>query len=262
MSIKLDSDAFEAEVTRLANSKIFAHTIQFMDKGGKFGYSPRASGVLVTTGKKYFIFTAAHVTDIQNNDSFILNTPAGIIEIKAFVRETNFRNNGRIDMAFIELPDKVGILLAEYYQFLPLSQIHHSHQVEENIQYLVLGFPGKSIRKEDDNAITEAVFHFLKGAKNNVYEKYSLMKEHHYVLNFAGKGRSLITKEKMNVDPEPYGLSGCGLWLITGRLIEDQVKCDYCLIGIMTELRKGKYHALIGNRIEILMDEFIPFTNG
>lgn len=90
-------------------------------------------------------------------------------------------------------------------------------------------------------------------SKKNVYEHYKFNINRDFILDFAGKGMDLKTNRKSGQINDPYGMSGCGLWLLTEKPEAENLEFQYHLIGIMTEFRKGKYHVLIGNRIEIVI---------
>jgi len=94
-------------------------------------------------------------------------------------------------------------------------------------------------------------------SKEEVYEYYKFDIHKDYILDFAGRGIDLQTDEKSGKISDPNGMSGCGLWLLTEKPSTDTYDLQYHLIGIMTEFRKGKYHCLIGNRIELVISALI-----
>ncbi len=59
----------------------------------------------------------------------------------------------------------------------------------------------------------------------------------------------------MRINTDVYGISGCGVWLCLLYQDGDSIRTDFRLIGIMTEFRKGKYHCLIGDRIELILNQ-------
>ncbi len=260
MRRQIEAAAFESEVIKIATSKIFFHTIQIMDEGGKYGYKPRGTGILTLINGKYSILTAAHVIDELLQDIIILNSHLGIVKFTNFILRSDYKTGEKIDLAYIELDEELGVFLSKYYTFLPIEKIRHSHVVEENQQYLVFGYPADNLKEEDGIGVTEPTYHLLPGAKQIAYDFHKLSKEFSYALKYAGKGKMLVTGEKVKVDPKPYGLSGSGIWLITAQDIDGVLHYHYGLIGIATSIRMVKYHVLVGNRIEPLMDA-IFFNN-
>lgn len=239
--------------------QIHSHTIQFLVKGGKSGYKPHGSGVLLFIDNKCLIATAAHVTsDIDNNPLYV-NSIKGIIQVAGYIRETDMDKDKDTDLAYISLHDQVAAILVQSYQFVPLNKIIHSHKALRSNQYLVVGYPEVNIHvdAEQRKIISGTSIFLLTMSTEKVYEYHKLDEERHYVLDFAGKGIDLETDEKSGKIADPYGMSGCGLWLLTEKPGTDQLELQYHLIGIMTMFRKMKYHCLVGNRIEILINALI-----
>ncbi len=128
------------------------------------------------------------------------------------------------------------------------------HQTVPDLKhYLVFGYPGVNTKIKDKTLLSLSEFYLLKASKEKVYSHYALENNKHIVLDHTGVGTEVSSGKSENMNTEPYGISGCGLWLI-GRTDSEKLEYDYRLIGIMTELRKSKYLILIANRIELLID--------
>lgn len=252
-----DQSELDEYVLKTSKEKIHYHTIQFLVRGGKFGYKPLGSGVLVKINGRYLIFTASHVTENTGEQNLYISTPKGFLRVVGEARETDLEKDKHTDLAYIILEDVVGKALEEAYSFIPISMIKPFHQMEEQGRYIVIGYPVKNIRTEGKIVYAGSSTYLLQGSKDEAYEFHKLSKELHLVLNFAGKGIELTGNNKKKRDPEPYGISGCGLWLITAIPNNERVEFNYRLIGIMTQFRKVKYHVLVGNRVELLMEALI-----
>jgi len=240
-------------------TQVHKHTIQFLAKGGKYGHRPYGTGVLVFANNKCLIITAAHVTADFDNTPLFVTSNKGIIPIVGNLRETDIGKDKTTDLAYIILDDAIASILVQTYDFLPISKILHSHVPINANQYLVVGYPEVNIRavKEEKTIYAGSSIFLLTMSKEEVYEFYKFDKNKDYILDFAGKGIDLQTDEKSGKIQDPYGMSGCGLWLLTEKPTVDTIQLQYHLIGIMTQFRKGKYHCLIGNRIEIVMSALI-----
>ena len=248
-----DSKAFEI------GKIIHNHTIQLLEKGGKYGHKPYGTGVLVFIDGKCIIITAAHVTKDSDNTQLYVNSLRGIIPIVGYFRETDLDKDKTTDLAYIILHDDTAAILVPTYDFLPMSRIVHSHKPIISNQYLVVGYPEKNIRADSTQKTVysgSSIF-LLTMSKNKAYEYYGYDVNKDYVLDFAGRGIDLETDKKSGKIDDPNGMSGCGLWLLTEKPDSDTFELHYHLIGIMTEFRKGKYHVLIGNRIEIVISALI-----
>lgn len=251
--MQLTQQIFEQQVHEVATKQLFYHTVQFLEKGGPYGYKPLGSGVLVQISGKYLVFTASHVTAITSEIDIYINTPNGFLTVRGYSRETDLEKDKHTDVAYIILDDDVGKELAKSYQFLPLSKIRANHDIQRVLQYVVAGYPVKNIRTEEKTVYAGLSFYLLQGSKQEAWDFHKKEKGKSFLLDFAGKGTILNTEEKEKVDPEPYGLSGCGLWQMLPAFVNGQWQFDYRLIGIMTEFRKNKYHVLIGNNIGFII---------
>lgn len=239
--------------------QVHKHTIQFLAKGGKYGHRPYGSGVLIFADNKCLILTAAHVTADFDNTPLFVTSNKGIIPVVGDLRETDLDKDKTTDLAYIILDDAIASILVQTYDFLPISKITHSHIPVIANQYLVVGYPEVNIRadKEERKIYAGSSIFLLTMSNEEVYEYYKFDKHKDYILDFAGKGIDLQTDEKSGKIADPNGMSGCGLWLLTEKPDTDTFELQYHLIGIMTEFRKGKYHCLIGNRIELVISALI-----
>jgi hypothetical protein len=257
--MELTQEIFDKNVHEIATKKLFYHTVQLLEKGGAYGYKPFGSGVLVEINSKYLVFTASHVTAVTSEINLYINTPKGFLIVRGGSRETDLEKDKHTDVAYIILDEEVGKLLAESYTFLPISKIRGDHSLLRILQYVVAGYPVKNIKTEGKTVYAGMSFYLLQGSKDEAYAFHKKEKEKNYLLDFAGKGINLNNQGKEKVDPEPYGLSGCGLWQILPSFIHGKWEFDYKLIGIMTEFKKSKYHVLVGNNVGFIMQALQSF---
>lgn len=243
--------------------QIHKHTIQFLEKGGKYGHKPYGSGVLIFADNKCLIVTASHVTSDFDNNPLFVTSVKGIIPIVGDLRETDLDKDKSTDLAYIILDDQIAAILVQSYEFIPVNKILHSHKALRSNQYLVVGYPEVNIRADaaERKVYAGSSIFLLTMSLDKVYEYYKLDEDKHFVLDFAGKGLDLETDEKSGKIADPYGMSGCGLWLLTEKPNLDYLELQYNLIGIMTSFKKGKYHCLIGNRIEIVISALVQLEN-
>jgi hypothetical protein len=259
--MNLLEEVFDQLVHEVTTKNLFRHTVQLLEKGGKYGYTPLGSGVLVEINHKYILFTASHVSAVAEEKNLFINCQKGFVIILGDSRETDLEKDKHTDLAYIILDEKVGKILAESYSFLTLSKIRSNHHLRRILQYVVAGYPVKNLRTEEKTVYAGMSYYLLQGSKDEAYAFHKKGKGKNLLLDFAGKGTDLNSQEKKKIDPEPYGLSGCGLWQMIPEFVNGQWQMDYRLIGIMTEFRKSKYHVLVGNNIQFIIQALQQFEN-
>ncbi len=241
----------------LSKIKLHFHTIQFLELNNKtkYTYTPYGSGVLVQIKENFLIFTASHVVENFHRKPLYINTRVGVQVVIGTCCSTDLKQQKNVYLSYIILDTMLGLLLAEDYKFLPLNKIIHSHETLKGANYMVSGYPEKDIWRNNSDIYTGSSHFLLHMASDEVFAFYGLNKKENYVLFFGGRGIDIETGEKTNKISDPYGISGCGLWYLTPTISNERIILDYYLIGIMTMFRKSKYHILIGNRVELIMNE-------
>jgi hypothetical protein len=93
----------------------------------------------------------------------------------------------------------------------------------------------------------------LKKANEKAHEFHKINNDYQILLDFKGKLENYKSNKKEKI-PDPYGLIGSGLWGLFQKPESTKYELECKLVGIMTEFRKRKYHCLIGNKIEVLVE--------
>lgn len=244
----------------LINQSILKHTIQFFQMGEK-RLEPFGSGVFTKIHNEYFIITASHVAEFfeknPDKDLRIRVKKKLFINVLGDIKYTDIEKSKGIDLAYIKLDNQMIDPMLRVYIPLEISKIRSHHNLLHAMNYCVLGFPEKSITKEDEEFNTGASF-YLTGATNDkpyIYYKYD--KKDYIIVDMKGKGTDIKTNKKEKIDIRFHGISGCGLWLL---LIHKQkngkIQIDYRLVGIMTEYKNGKFFCLIANKINLIIETF------
>lgn len=233
------------------SSEIELHTIQFFSNSnpGDQNHKPESlgSGVLIKHGEKHYIATAAHVLGNTEGD-----------HIGVYTRKKDFFEIGttcKSDPELIDVgvwyvePDLAADMAPEDWWYPIEESVSHHTEVDEE-KYLIYGFPAtKSSIDLDTKEIHQNPFKYLtrgysstpQAKKANVNEEISFLLEFH-----KDKIRDVRTNRREHA-PQPYGMSGCGLWYFDG--------IKFRLVGIMTEWRQpiDKLPALKATKIEFVL---------
>ena len=227
---------------------ILKSTIQFFVKEDELNYKPYGTGVLYSNAFQYFIITAAHVTDKQ---LFVVsgNELMALTGIKKIINS----NSKNIDLCYIIIDTRMLSFLKKNYHSISKENVYLSHTPTQTLNYLVVGFPANTQKLNLEGRLNRVSLRYynLKMSKENVYDYCKIDKTVQYALDFKGKMENYENSEIKKIG-EPFGLSGSGLWMLVQKEKDVMYSLGYKLIGIMTEFRKGRYHCLIGNKIEFI----------
>lgn len=240
--------------------RVLSHTCQLFRKGGKYGHMPHGTGVCVHISGRYFIITASHVADDFEEDTNIYVKGDGkFIPITGNLRQTDIDKDKQIDLSYIILDEEIIEPLKFNHDFLTLNKIRGNHKLINATQYMVLGFPERNIKEIENVVSTGASFYLLRPSQTKVYSFHKFNESKIISLDFSGKGINMLSGEKAGKRPDPYGISGCGLWFLDIIRIGEDIEVNYYLIGIVLAGTKNKYQVLWANRIEILIHSMNTF---
>lgn len=242
---------------KLISEKLVRHTCQFFEKG-EDGLKPFGSGVFALIHDTHFILTASHVAEALKDDKdlYIRVGKKSYINVLGEIKFTDLDKSQGIDIAYIKVDSQMIEPLSKPHLFLTIDKIRRHNNLVNAMNYCVIGFPENNVRKDKGYMDTGAAAYFTTPANDKPYINYGYDKKDWFIVEMKGKGTDIKTGLKGKVNTHFNGLSGCGLWylIIEQDQITGEYFCDYRLIGIMTEYKKGKYFCLIGNKIQLLLD--------
>ncbi len=243
--------------------QIARHTCQIFEEDMK-KMKPYGSGVLAILHDKYFLLTASHVAEALMDDSkhlYIQVNKSSYINILGDIKLTEIDKSSGIDLAYVLLDDQMIPALKKPYKFIDISYFRKHNQMLDATHYCILGFPENNIRMVNGIQETGAEAFFTAPTNDKPYEYYKYNKELCHILEIKGKGIDVSTSRQSTVNMHFHGLSGCGLWFISyiPSPYTQEYHCEYSLIGIMTEYKKGKYFCLIGYKIHLILEAISKF---
>lgn len=124
------------------------------------------------------------------------------------------------------------------------------------IQYLIVGYPAVNIEVDYEKHMvtTGAQMYLTSPAKEDLYNNAGLDPLKHYMFHYGEQMTDLLTGEKVLKLPEQNGISGCGIWFISGTKQNEVIEYDYSLVGI---LKGSKIYFLQGTKIGVLARDLI-----
>ena len=249
-------------ISELIENEITKCTLQlYQIVEGKF--ISQGSAVLITVEQQYWLLTASHVSKCHSkgNELFFQHRANEFFSIAGFFGETPITDNSQLDFAIIKLEQKCVDKLKEIKTFLNSSYTCLLQNQFEKQLMIICGFPSVATDTSTSEIASVGHYYFTNTSNKKPYEYYGFSDEQFIIVEYAGKGFDLITNKKKKTK-EPYGMSGGGLWKIWQD--EGDKNFKFCLTGILTETRNGKYYVIIANKINLLLDliyEYISSHN-
>lgn len=206
------------------------------------------TGVLVQVGEWYFILSAAHVLDVhaaERSPLYVMGSQPGsqLISLHGAELYTSpmpvggQRNiDDPMDAGFLELTPNIVSQLLPSKKFLPLQKTDITDSWHAQNIYLTLGCPCE-FNQTDYTTRKHTLTHFAnlstlycgeRGVPAHFRQGFDLL-VHYDPSDIIEPGQNTLAHV-----PEPYGISGCGMWRVAARedTIEHWAPDSIRLIGI------------------------------
>ena len=246
------------ELQTEANKDAYSVTCHFLkvDNGAAH---PHASGVFIKIENLYFLLTAAHVVDYQHNDIYIGIDNKTLLKLGGEWTgniPADIRENDRIDTAILKLDDISVEKIKGKYEFLDISEVGINHNFELMPKYQSVGFPAsqsKYNKFKNETKSTPFLFTTMP-AEKNIYEELKCKEFINFIVHYDKKNVRDYKTDKRQTGPDPFGISGSGLWYTPVQLREKGEKVEKKLVGIMTEWPSKNKKYWIGTRIDLFTE--------
>jgi hypothetical protein len=239
---------FRKKAIELSSNVISRHTIPLLtrvEKNGSVEYVSIGSGIFVKKEKDFFVLTAAHVVSAHLLIYF-QTASSGLLQYEPV--QIAYIIDNTLDAAVIVLSRPLGELLTFSYEILPFTYLLFNHLPIEYNHYAVVGYPANYISRKGIIIHYKSVAYLVRSASDKVYNYHSLNKNSFYVLRMDGK---VVDDEGNSVKPRQlHGISGCGLWFISYKIIRNEMRLYYHLIGIVTQQIKAKFYVLAATNVK------------
>lgn len=186
------------------------------------------------------------------------------IPIQGDIIESNSngnRGNDRIDLALLEVREDFEKYLTDY-KAVPLDSIDYHHICSSSHDYMAVGFPSsKNGLRYGTNHVKRKIYGYTgKMSDSSVFDKMSINPMSHVIINFR-KDKLISLDQKVITFPDPYGISGGGIWLIENISFNRnlQVKKPK-LVAISIEWKK-RHKCLLGISTATIIEMLKTHTN-
>ena len=214
--------------------------------------------ILFEHNSSYYCFSNAHVlADSQLGKTFFLlkdktSMTVGGEYFFSLPVSSEKRKDDYLDLAIVKLnPNVVEKLLDNGNSFLKLSQTRILPELSKGNVLMIAGYPAsktkidlKKMRLKFNPLILRTVPYLRKLKSKTFIDGF------HHIAEFSIKSfRETSTGQKMRA-PQPYGISGSGLWLYPSDTGENTTPL---LIGILSEYHENNA-IVISTKIDLFLD--------
>jgi hypothetical protein len=218
------------------------------------------SGVFIEIDQNYFLITAAHVIEGQENDIYI-----GIGEHEALklggdlivnaLPAGRHRDKDKIDIAILRLNQETINKLSGKYSFIRQSELGVNHELKLLPMYISVGFPATKSKynRVKDEIKSKPFIYTTMPASTETYSKLKCDLFTNIIVHYDKKRVKNYKTGLFNTGPDPYGISGSGLWFIPPQLEMPGQDVNKKLVGIATEWSENKKY-WICTRIDIFTE--------
>jgi hypothetical protein len=222
------------------------------------------SGILLKVLSHWFLITAAHVLDENTYTNFYLLGKAvdlmmgktALLDLEGTVHFVNTpeagRKHDRLDLGFVALSDSLAAELATRYSFLSpedldVNEVLTMEVVVARAPYAFVGYPQSRNKARPGNKFKPCGAMFsLSPAPLERYSGLDLDSRTHIVANF----------DRSNIGgPEPYGISGGGVWYVGDHLILTGSQRPK-LVAVAIEWREPE-KVMVGVRISVAVSMIV-----
>lgn len=212
------------------------------------------SAVLIMIEEEHWLLTASHVLKChsEGKELFFQYQTNEFISIAGLFGETPLSSTSQIDFAVVKLEKECVDKLKQIKSFLnPKNTCLLQDQFTKQLM-VICGFP--SVATDTSTPVIKSIGNYVLTNTSSIkpYKYYKFNPRQFIIVDYAGAGYDVMTDKKKKTN-EPYGMSGGGLWKIWK--VDDEPDYKYCLAGILTEIKNGKYHVIIANKINLLLDK-------
>jgi hypothetical protein len=247
------------EIQLEANKDAYKATCHYLKLDEEGNPHPHGSGVFVEVGEEKFLFTAAHVTDDKEDEIYVGIGEHEVLKLGGDLTRNQapgHRDDDKIDIAIMKLSDETIQKLGNQYDFIKQGELGINHELKNLPMYQSVGFPAtKSKFNRYKNELKSKPFLYTTmPAETKLYEELKCEPYSNIIVHYDKNNVKDYKTNQTTTGPDPFGISGSGLWHTPTQVKAEGEKIDKLLVAIMTEWPKENRKYWIGTRIDLFTE--------
>lgn len=247
------------EIQLEANKDAYEATCHYLTIDENGNPQPHGSGVFIEIDSEKFLFTAAHVTDDMEDDIYVGIGKNEVLKLGGDLTRNQapgHRDDDKIDIAIMRLSDESINKLWNQYDFIKQNELGINHEFKNLPMYQSVGFHAtKSKFNKYKNELKSSPFLFTTmPAEPELYEELNCEPYSNIIVHYDKKKVKDYKTNQTTTGPDPFGISGSGLWHTPSQVKAKGEKIDKLLVAIMTEWPTENRKYWIGTRIDLFTE--------
>ncbi len=228
-----------------------------IDKDGN--PQPYGSGVFIEIDGSKFLITAAHVVDEMEDDIYVGIGTHQLLKLGGDLTKNiapEHRDDDKIDISILKLNDETIYKLGNSYEFINQNELGINHEFKLLPMYTSVGFPASKSKYNSykDEIKSKPFIYTTMPAEPAIYDKLKCKSYSNVIVHYdKGKVKDYATGQFL-IGPDPFGISGSGLWFTPSQLKAKGEHINKKLVAIMTEWPKENRKFWIATRIDVITE--------
>jgi hypothetical protein len=220
---------------------------------------PYGSGVFIEIDSSKFLITAAHVVDDMEDDIYVGVDTHRLLKLGGDLTKNiapGHRDDDKIDISILKLNQETIDKLGDKYEFISQSELGINHEFKRLPFYTSVGFPASKSKynSHKDEIISKPFIYTTMPAESPIYAALKCESFSNVIVHYDKEKVKDYTTGQFQTGPDPFGISGSGLWFTTPQAKGEGEHIDKKLVAIMTEWPLENRLYWIGTRIDVITE--------
>jgi hypothetical protein len=220
---------------------------------------PHGSGVFIEIDGSKFLITAAHVVDDKEDEIYIGIDTHELLKMGGDLTKNiapGHRDDDKIDISILMLNQETIDKLGNKYEFINQRELGINHEHKLLPMYISVGFPASQSKYNSyKNKIKSIPFIYTTmPAEKAIYDELKCESSSNIIVHYDKEKVKDYSSGQFLTGPDPFGISGSGLWFIPPQAKANGELIDKKLVAIMTEWPKENRKYWIGTRIDVITE--------
>lgn len=251
---------YHREIQMDANKDAYECTCHYLKiKNGN--PHPHATGIFLMIENQHFLITAAHVVENLQTEIYIGYGKHKVVRLGGELSINQIpmnekRDNDKIDVAIIKLDEESIGYVKQRYKFINILELGINHDIQKLPLYSAIGFAASQnkFNKVKNQLNSNPFIYTTIPADEDIYTELNCKQFLNLIVQYDKKNVINYLTNQKQTGPDPFGISGGGLWYVPIQLVEKGDKVKKQLVAVLTEWPIINKKYWISTRIDVFTE--------